>query len=138
MLGKVTENSLLWSIAFSWSIAVLSIEHFNLISLCWYLIFKFSAFAFFSQSKSSFIASRICCRWVKLLNSNGCEIKNKYWPALILGDVDYGFICISHILTLNIIKIGFQNSFYCFRSFSACKYVKFYHFDKARRIALRF
>ena len=46
----------------------------------------------------------------------------KYWQALNLGDMYDGFICISHIITLNIVNIGFYKSFCCFSSFSADDY----------------
>ena len=47
----------------------LSIEHFSLIPLYGYLIFKILVFGFFFKAKSFFI-SRIYCRLVKFLNTN--------------------------------------------------------------------
>ena len=36
--------------------------------------------------------------------------------------MDYGFISISHIITISIINNGFQSSFCCFSSLPAYKY----------------
>ena len=49
-------------------------------------------------------------------------MKNECWSSLSLKDMDYGFICISHIITLAIINIVFYNSFYNFSSFATYTY----------------
>ena len=60
-----------------WKRIFLPIEHFSLIPLYGYLIFKSLAFGFFFKAKSFFI-SRIYCRLMKFLNSS------RYRPALTL------------------------------------------------------
>ena len=39
-----------------------------------------------------------------------------------LKDMDFGFIFVSHLITLSIINTGFYNSFCCFNTFPANKY----------------
>ena len=114
------------------SIVLLFIEFFSLTHFCWNLIFKVLAYRLFVKAMFFFV-SKIYCRSVKLLNSNGYLIKETL-TKLDFRDMDNRFFfCIlyyclrqSGFIVLYVWEIVTRKNL---TIFEGCHFSRFYIID---------